>query len=96
MNKSQLVEGVAAQLLCSRLQAGRLVESVLGSINDGLEKDGKVAIVGFGTFRRSMRKARIGRNPITGEALSIPASQSVRFVVSKGSRLRGSVERVRG
>lgn len=94
MNKSQLVEGTATQLRCSRLQAGQLVEAVLAQINEGLKRDGKVTLVGFGTFRRVERKARTGRNPHTGEELTIPAGHRVRFNASGVSPLREAIARV--
>lgn len=79
MNKRDLVECVAAELGGSRTAAERAVKAVLESILDGVDRDGNVAIAGFGTFERKERAARTGRNPRTGEALEIPATSTVAF-----------------
>ena len=79
MNKRDLVECVAAELGGSRTAAEKAVKAVLDSILDGVDRDGNVAIAGFGTFERKERAARPGRNPRTGETLEIPASSTVAF-----------------
>ncbi len=86
MNKSQLVAHVAAELRTSRLGAARLVDSVTDGILDGLREDGSVTIVGFGTFEVKDRKARIGRNPHTGEPIQIAAGRRVGFRMGKALR----------
>lgn len=83
MNRSGLTESVAADLGCSKLQADRLVRCVLGAIEKGLVTDGKVVLVGFGTFNRRKRRARTGRNPHTGEPIQIPEGTRVHFTPSK-------------
>ena len=84
MNKSDLVANVADELRTSKLQASRILEAVLSSIREGLQKDGSVTITGFGTFEVKERKARVGRNPQTGEPLPIKAGKRVGFRVGKG------------
>jgi DNA-binding protein HU-beta len=79
MNKSELVEAVARHLGCGKAEGERALEAVTACVAVGLKSQGEVAIPGFGTFRRVMRKARTGRNPKTGEPLEIPASRSVGF-----------------
>ena len=79
MNKRDLVECVAAELGGSRTAAEKAVKAVLDSILDGVDRDGNVAIAGFGTFERKERAARTGRNPRTGETLEIHASSTVAF-----------------
>ena len=86
MNRSQLVERVARDLRVSRLQAGRLVQSVLDAIEGGLRDDGSVTLTGFGTFEVKDRKARTGRNPHTGEPIDIGAGRRVGFRVGKALR----------
>lgn len=86
MNKSQLVERVAQRLSTSKLQAARLVDSVLDEIQEGLRDDGTVTITGFGTFEVKERKARVGRNPSTGAPMPIEAGRRVGFRVGKGLR----------
>ena len=89
MNKSHLVDHVAAELKTSRLQAQRLVDAVLDGIRRGLQEDETVTLTGFGTFEVKSRKPRIGRNPRTGEPIRIGAGRRVGFRV--GKMLRESV-----
>ena len=86
MNKSQLIELVAGnkELKCeSKAQAERMVNAMIDGIRAGLKKDGKVQIIGFGSFVVRKRAARMGRNPATGEAIKIPAKTVVKFRLSK-------------
>ena len=79
MNKSDLVELVAADLGGPRSHAERAVRAVLDAVIEGVERDGSVTLAGFGTFERKERAARVGRNPRTGEAIDIPATSTVGF-----------------
>jgi len=83
VHKSQLVSRVAAELRISRLGAARLVDAVLQAIEKGLREDRQVTIAGFGTFEVKPRKARVGRNPRTGEPIQIAAGTRVGFRVGK-------------
>ena len=83
MNKSHLIAHVAEELRTSKLQAALLVETVLGGIKKGLERDKSVTLTGFGTFELKPRKARVGRNPHTGEPISIAPGRRVGFRVGK-------------
>tara|TARA_R110002126_G_scaffold27665_5_gene92811 strand:- start:5458 stop:5727 length:270 start_codon:yes stop_codon:yes gene_type:complete len=84
VNKSHLVTYVADELGTSKLQAGRLVDTVLNGIKEGLRSDQAVTITGFGTFEVKERKARVGRNPHTGAPIAIEAGRRVGFRVGKG------------
>jgi DNA-binding protein HU-beta len=86
LNKSQLVAHVAGELRTSRLGAARLVDTVMGGILKGLREDGSVTIAGFGTFEVKDRKARVGRNPHTGEPIQIAAGRRVGFRMGKALR----------
>ena len=86
MNKSQLVAHVAQELRTSRLGAARLVDAVLGGILKGLREEQSVTIAGFGTFEVKDRKARLGRNPHTGEPIQIEAGRRVGFRMGKALR----------
>ena len=77
MNKGDLVEAVAKELKESKAASERAVNAVLKSIKKGLKKDKKVQLVGFGTFDVRKRKARKGRNPRTGETITIKARKVV-------------------
>jgi DNA-binding protein HU-beta len=83
LNKSQLVAFVAEELRTSKLQSALLVETVLGGIKRGLVQDQSVTLTGFGTFELKRRKARVGRNPHTGEPISIAPGRRVGFRVGK-------------
>jgi len=83
VNKSHLIAHVAGELRTSKLQAARLVDSVLDGIRLGLQADKTVTITGFGTFEVKDRKARVGRNPHTGEPMAISAGHRVGFRVGK-------------
>jgi DNA-binding protein HU-beta len=83
MNKSQLVGYVAEELRLSRLGAATLIDKVLEGIQKGLREDQSVTIAGFGTFEVKDRKARLGRNPHTGEPIRIGAGRRVGFRMGK-------------
>jgi len=89
VNKGELVEAVAATIDMSKAQADRVVNAVFGAIEKGLKREGKVSLVGFGTFDVRRRKARTGRNPRTGETIKIKASKGVGF--KAGKALKDSV-----
>ncbi len=82
MSKAEFIENVAKRGKLSKAEAKRAVELVFGEIEAGLKKskkEGKYTIGTFGTFAVSKRKARMGRNPQTGEQIKIKASKSLRF-----------------
>ena len=81
MNKAELVEAVRSSLgtECSKAHAERAVNSVLGSIGDGLKKDNQVQLVGFGTFQVKQRPSRNYRNPCTGEMMEVGPSTTIGF-----------------
>ncbi|MDD3297061.1 MAG: integration host factor subunit beta [Candidatus Omnitrophica bacterium] len=82
MNKAQLVETIAART-ATKKEAQEIVETIWDSIKSSLKKKEDVAISGFGTFKVKQTKARMGRNPKTGETIQIPAKKKVAFRASK-------------
>jgi DNA-binding protein HU-beta len=84
MNKQDLISAVAETSGLSKTDAGKAVESVFDSISGALKKGDEVRLVGFGTFSVSKRKASTGRNPRTGEAMTINASTQPKFKAGKG------------
>ena len=86
MNKSDIVSRVAAQSSLSRAAADSVLSAVFTAIGDGLARDEAVAIAGFGTFSIKKRPARPGRNPRTGERITIAASSVPSFKASKALR----------
>jgi DNA-binding protein HU-beta len=85
MNKADLVEKIFAEQgpRVSKAQAARALDSVINGITGALKKGERVTISGFGTFSASKRKARVGRNPQTGEPIDIPARTVARFTPGK-------------
>ena len=79
MNKAELVNFVANESGVSKKDAGVIVTTVLDGICDGLIKDGRVTLVGFGTFTVVPRKARVARNPQTGEEINVPEKNVPKF-----------------
>ena len=74
MNKNDLISAVADNSGLSKADAGKAVAGVFDAIVGALQSGGEVRVVGFGTFSTAQRKATTGRNPRTGEAIQIPAS----------------------
>lgn len=79
MNKSQLIDSYASAHGITKAEAKRQVESVLNIIHTRLHAKGKVSLAEFGTFTLSTRAERQGRNPQTGESITIPAKKVVKF-----------------
>jgi len=90
MNKTQLIEAMAADAGISKAQAKKALDSFMNNVTETLKKGGKVALIGFGTFSTVTRKAREGRNPATGEKITIPAKTVVKF--KPGSNLEKAVQ----
>jgi nucleoid DNA-binding protein len=89
MNKADLVNEVT-KLTSTKKEAQAAVDCVFDTIINALKDKDQVAVVGFGTFKVSNRKARTGRNPKTGEAIMIKASNVPKFVAGKA--LKDAVE----
>ena len=83
MNKTELVNAVAEKADFSKKDADKAVAAVLNSITDALAQGDKVQIVGFGTFEVRARAEKQGRNPKTGEAMIVPASNLPAFKAGK-------------
>jgi len=84
MNKGELVDAVAGSAGLSRADAAKAVDATLDAIQSTLAGGGGVSLVGFGTFSVKARAARMGRNPRTGEAIQIQASNVPGFKAGKG------------
>lgn len=83
MTKTTFIEEVAAKLNTSKTQAEDLVKAFLETVEEQLAKGEKIQLTGFGTFEVVERAAREGRNPKTGEAISIPETKSPKFKPGK-------------
>ncbi len=84
MNKTELIEHIAAKSDISKAAATRALASIIEAVKKTLKKGDTVTLVGFGTFSVSKRAARVGRNPRTGAALKIKAAKVPRFKPGKG------------
>ena len=83
MNKQELIGQVADHAGLSKGDAQKAVEAVFDSVTGALKKGDEVRLVGFGTFSVSKRKASTGRNPRTGEPMTIKASTQPKFKAGK-------------
>jgi DNA-binding protein HU-beta len=83
MNKQELIEAVAKAAKLNKRQAGEAVDAVIDSVSAVLKKKQKVALIGFGTFSVTKKKARIGRNPQTGKEIKIAARNVPKFAPGK-------------
>ena len=83
MNKSELIDAVAAAADLSKASAGRAVDAMVASVGEALKEGDQVVLVGFGTFSVKQRAARTGRNPRTGEPLEIKAANVPGFKAGK-------------
>ena len=83
MNKSELIDAVAASADLPKAAAGRAIDAMIDAITDSLKKEDPVVLVGFGTFSVKHRSARSGRNPQTGATIEIAASNVPSFKAGK-------------
>lgn len=79
MTKAELVAQIASKANLTKAAAERSLNAMLESIQELLSEDGKLTLTGFGTFAVETRKERPGRNPRTGESITIAASKVVKF-----------------
>ena len=83
MNKTELVAAMAEQAGLSKKDAEAALKAFTDVVANELKEGGKVQLVGFGTFEVSERAAREGRNPLTGEAMTIAACKAPKFKAGK-------------
>lgn len=83
MNKTELIEKMAANAQLSKKDTEKALKAFEETIIDALADGEKVQLVGFGTFEVTERKARVGRNPKTGEEMPIPGGKSPKFKAGK-------------
>jgi DNA-binding protein HU-beta len=83
MNKQELIEKVVKDTGATKALAGKVLESAMENIGKALKKGDAITFVGFGTFKTSVRKARVARNPRTGEPIKIAKRRVPRFTAGK-------------
>ena len=83
MNKEELIGKISKDAKITKVAAKAALDSTISSIQGSLKKGKPVKLVRFGTFSVSKRKARVGRNPQTGEKINIPAKKVAKFKAGK-------------
>jgi DNA-binding protein HU-beta len=84
MTKAELIAFMADEAGITKAAAGAALQAYMDAVTKELKKNGKLGLVGFGTFAVVKRKAREGRNPQTGKTIKIPAKKVVKFKAGKG------------
>jgi DNA-binding protein HU-beta len=84
MNKTDLIDHIAASAEISKAAAGRALDATVSAVTEALKNGDTVSLIGFGTFYVGERAARTGRNPRTGKTLEIKAAKSPKFRPGKG------------
>jgi len=83
MNKTELAAAVADKADMSKEKASEVINAITDEITAALARDETVSLIGFGSFNQRSRSERTGKNPQTGEAITIPASKTVGFKAGK-------------
>jgi len=83
MTKAELIARIAADTKLTKADSERALNAFLGNVTKTLKKEGKLTLTGFGTFEVAKRKKRKGRNPRTGDPISIKARKVVKFKPGK-------------
>jgi len=83
VNKSELIDAIAERADISKAAAGRALDATLDAITGALKEGDQVTLIGFGTFLVRERASRVGRNPRTGEAMTIAAAKTPAFKAGK-------------
>ncbi|OOV87647.1 HU family DNA-binding protein [Oceanospirillum linum] len=83
MNKSELIDAIAASADIPKAAAGRALDAMIETVSESLQKGDSVVLVGFGTFSVKERAARTGRNPQTGDPIEIKAAKVPSFKPGK-------------
>ena len=83
MNRTELISAMSESANMSKVDTEKALKAFIDTVTEELKNGGKVQLVGFGTFEVGERAERQGRNPKTGEAITIPASKSPKFKAGK-------------
>ena len=90
MNKQELIEAIAEKSHTSKSDSKKMLDALLETVTETLAQGDSVQLIGFGTFKSTERKARSGRNPRTGETVTIPAKRVPSFTA--GNALKEAVQ----
>lgn len=91
MNKNELISEISKGSGLTLTDSRKALDSLMSAVTEALASGDKVQLLGFGTFKVSERKARLGRNPSTGEQINIPACKLPTFTA--GSELKNAVNK---
>ena len=83
MNRTELISAMSEKSELTKVDTEKALKAFIDTVTDELKNGGKVQLIGFGTFEVAERAERQGRNPKTGEAITIPASKSPKFKAGK-------------
>ena len=83
MNRTELISAMSEKSELTKVDTEKALKAFIDTVTEELKNNGKVQLVGFGTFEVTERAERQGRNPKTGEAITIPASKSPKFKAGK-------------
>jgi DNA-binding protein HU-beta len=83
MTKAELIDKIASSVGLTKADAMKVLDTTLNSVKASLKKGQKVTLVGFGTFSVVKRKSRKGRNPRTGDVITIPATKTPKFTAGR-------------
>ena len=83
MNRTELISAMSEKSELTKVDTEKALKAFIDTVTEELKNGGKVQLVGFGTFEVAERAERQGRNPKTGEAITIPASKSPKFKAGK-------------
>ena len=89
MSKTDLVNFIAEETGLTKADSSRALEAVMNGVIKGLKEEGKVSLTGFCTFAAKEKEAKEGRNPRTGETVTIPARTAV--TIKAGSKLKDAL-----
>ena len=90
MNKSELIDAIAAKSGASKADAGKIVDAFVETVVETVTKGEEVRLIGFGTFGVSERAERTGRNPRSGDKIKIPACKAPKFTA--GAQFKAAVK----
>ncbi len=79
MNKAELIDAIASGAELTKADAKKALDAFIGAVGETLKKGDRLALVGFGSFSVAEREERKGRNPRTGDEITIPAKKVVKF-----------------
>ena len=94
MNKAELVDAIAKQTETTRSESEKFLDSFIAIVSENMAEADGVRLVGFGTFKSTMRAKAVRRNPQTGKEMTVPAKKVPKFIAGKSLREKVAAEAV--